>query len=89
MVILISDVNLAMARDLIVKIDSKDHARTPEISTNMRQSIQKLRVTLKSGCSSALSQGLRQSQDLLRPTRIRKARHQDGKENAEAIGHQR
>lgn len=88
MVILISDVNLAMARDLIVKMDSKDHARAPEIATNMRQSIQKLKVTLKSGYSSGLSQGLRQSQDLLRSTRIRKARHQEGKENAEAIGHQ-
>lgn len=57
-VILITDVPLALGRDVVINLDSDDPGSSPEIITNMRQSIQKLRAVSISGYSPLAPRGL-------------------------------
>ncbi|KAK2591532.1 hypothetical protein QQS21_010782 [Conoideocrella luteorostrata] len=57
-IILVTDVPLAVGRDVVINLDADDPGANPEIITNMRQSIQKLRAVSISGYSPLTPRGL-------------------------------
>lgn len=57
-IIVVTDVPLAVGKDVVVNLDADDPGTAPEIITNMGQSIQKLRAISISGYSPLTSRGL-------------------------------
>lgn len=57
-VIIVTDVPLSFANNVVINLDADDPGSNPEIITNMRQSIQKLRAVSISGYSPLAPRGL-------------------------------